>query len=129
MKANMLDDMLIPVRIIQRKNGLTLVEWNDVDTLKRAWVDGELLVEDNGLIGKAYSPWAGIPYGMDWAKIISPSVRPVDFDRELKRRGIWTIEEARKKPQEVTNALRDAYGLDLAALLQAAKVYEKDMEV
>jgi hypothetical protein len=125
----MLDDVMIPVRIIQRKNGLFLVEWDEPNTLKRAWIDQELLVVDNGMVGEAYAPQAGIPYGADWSVMISPSVQPNDIDRELKRRGIWTIEELRLRPQEATNAIRDAYGVDLAALLQAAKVYEKDMEV
>ena len=61
--------------------------------------------------------------------MIKPSVSALDIERELKRRGIWTIEELRTRPNEVIGALKDAYGLDLAALLQAAKVYEKDMEV
>ena len=125
----MLGDVTIPVRIIQRKNGLFLVEWDESGTLKRAWIDGELLVDDRGMVGEAYSPWAGIPYGVEWSRMIKPSVSALDIERELKRRGIWTIEELRTRPNEVIGALKDAYGLDLAALLQAAKVYEKDMEV
>jgi hypothetical protein len=125
----MLDEVTIPVQIIQRKNGLTLVEWSQDGTLKRAWLDQELLVHDNGMTGDAYQPWAGIPYGVEWSRMITPKVTSIDIDRELKRRGVWTIQELRTKPNEVLGALRDAYGLDLAALLQAAKVYEKDMEV
>jgi hypothetical protein len=125
----MLDEVTVSVQIIQRKGGLFLVEWKADNTLKRAWIDHELLKVDDGRIGEVYMPQAGIPYGMDWSQLFNPTVSAVDFDRELKRRGIWTIDELRTQPNAVLGALRDAYGLDLAALLQAAKVYEKDLEV
>jgi hypothetical protein len=129
-KADILSDIhTVTVQIIQRKNGLFLVEWHSEKTIQRAWVDSEMMIQDKGRVGEVYMPHAGIPYGVDWTVLWSPTVSAIDLDRSLKQRGIWTIEDLRTKPNEGLNAIRDAYGLDLAALLQAAKNHERNSEV
>lgn len=119
----MADRMGTEVTPIRRKGGLTLVQWRRGSKLHRNWVpdgdvvqDGELFVVDK--------PSAGIPYGQNFAKLLTPSVTPDAIDAELKRRGIWTIQDLRANPNSALGALQAAYGIDLAQLFQAAAAFE-----
>ena len=117
----------IKTKIVQRKNGITLVEWTDQATPKRAWVTPDMIVEEAGTSAVVDKPDAGIPYGVDFSHLIVLSTTPEDIDREFKRRGIWTIADLRARPQEAVSAIQAAYRLDLGRVLQAAKAYEDGM--
>ena len=112
------------VQIILRKNDLHLVEWRERQMPHRAWVTPDMIVSKSDKQAVVRNPRAGIPFGMDWTPLISISATPEDFDRELKRVGIWTIEDLRARPNEVISALQAVYGMDLAALFRAVKEYE-----
>lgn len=71
-------------------------------------------------------PSAGVPYGHNFAKMLTPSVTSDAIDAELKKRGIWTIEDLRANPNSALGALHSAYGVDLAALFQAAATFEAE---
>lgn len=118
--------MIKTVQIILRKNDLHLVEWKEQDKPQRAWVTPDMIVSEDppsrSMVVK--NPGAGIPYGMDWTPLISISATPEDFDRELKRVGIWTVQDLYDKPNEARSALQSVYGMDMAALLMAVKAYE-----
>lgn len=113
-------------QIILRKNDLHLVEWKDQDKPHRAWVTPDMVVSkaDNGRELVVKNPSAGVPYGMDWTPLIQISATPEDFDRELKRVGIWTVQDLYDKPNEARSALQSVYGMDMAALLMAVKALE-----
>lgn len=111
--------------VVSRKNDLILVEWNDLGSPKRAWITPNMVVEDKGATVTVRNPGAGIPYGMDWTRVGPMGVTPIDLDKELKRRNIWTIHDLRSRPNEVVGALQSAYGVDLARLLQWAKEFER----
>lgn len=111
--------------VIARKNDLLLVEWEERGSISRAWVTPDMVLENKGPTATVVNPKAGIPYGMDWTRVGPMGVTPNDIDRELKRRGIWTIEDLRSKPNEVIGALQAAYGLDLARLLTWAKEFQR----
>lgn len=112
------------VKIILRKNNITLVEWTEGDQLKRAWVTPDMIATESGAVANVFNPSAGIPYGVNFAEMITLSATPADVDREFKRRGIWTIADLRARPQDAKAAIQAIYGVDLARVLQAAKHYE-----
>jgi len=116
---------LTEVTVIGRKNDLLLVQWEHMGSPHRSWVTPDMVVENRGAIAIVRNPKAGIPFGMDWTRVGPLGVTPVDIDRELKRRGIWKIEDLRARPNEVIGALMSAYGMDLARLLQWAKEFER----
>jgi hypothetical protein len=113
------------VMVVGRKNDLMLAQWEHMGSPRRAWVTPDMIVDDRGGVATVRDPNAGIPYGMDWTRVGPFGVTPVDIDRELKRRGIWNIEDLRARPNEVIGALMSAYGMDLARLLQWAKEFER----
>lgn len=113
------------VTVISRKNDMLLVQWEQMGSLRRSWVTPDMVVENRGAVATVRDPNAGVPYGMDWTRVGPFGVTPVDIDRELKRRGIWSIDDLRARPNEVIGALMSAYGMDLARLLQWAKEFER----
>jgi hypothetical protein len=120
--------MVKTVQIILRKNDLHLVEWKEQEMPHRAWVTPDMIAEksENGKTATVKNPIAGIPYGMDWSPLISINATPRDFDRELKRVGIWTVQDLHDRPNEARSALQSVYGMDMAALLMAVKAYESE---
>lgn len=111
------------VQIIRQKGGFTLVEWEEDSRLYRAWVLPEMVVDGN----QVDRPQRGIPYGVDFSQLVVLQASPFVLDTELKRRGIWTYEDALHRAQEVLSALQATYGVDLATLLQAAKLANKEI--
>jgi len=124
-----LDPTLTKVLIIRRKNNLVLVEWQAEGTIKRAWIPLAQIEAEQGSFAWVSKPGMGIPFGIDWFRIIEFATTPTDLDRELKRAGIWTSDDLRNNPNAVIGALKSALGLDLASLLKAAKDFEKRLEV
>ena len=118
--------MIITVQIILHKNDLLLVEWLDRDMPHRAWVTPDMVVskDRNKKTAVVKNPKAGIPYGMDWSPLITLNATPRDVDRELKRVGIWTVDDLRAKPNEARSALQAVYGMEMSTLLMAVKAYE-----
>jgi len=116
--------MVKTVQIILHKNDLHLIEWQEMGKPHRAWVTPDMIESKSGKTAVVKNPGAGIPYGMDWTPLITLSATPEDFDRELKRVGVWTIQDLRDKPNEALSALRSVYGIDMAVLLQAVKALE-----
>ncbi|HUW94629.1 MAG TPA: hypothetical protein VMW58_02485 [Anaerolineae bacterium] len=114
------------VRIILHKNDLHLAEWQEGGSYHRAWVTPDMF-KSYDKIGKSAvvtNPSAGIPYGLDWSRMVTLSATPRDVDRELKNAGIWTAEDLRENPNGARAALQSVYGFDMAALLMAVKEYE-----
>lgn len=116
----------VPVQALSSRNGLTLVEWQDeTGSLRRNWVkEKSLEVTPEGTL--AVDPGSGVPYGFDFARMIKLKATPQAVADELRRVGIWTLEDLRSRTAEVTNAFRSAYGVDTAQLLQAAEAWEND---
>lgn len=113
-------------RMIRRKAGLTLVEWVDAAGLPhRNWVPPYFIVSERDNLLEVTDPEAGIQYGLDFSQLFVPRITSQDLDRELKKKGIWTADDLRTRPNEALAALRDLYGIDLAALLNAVAEYEQ----
>lgn len=117
------------VQVLRRKNGLMLVEWNEAATPKRAWVSGDMLRKDNGDTALVDKPQAGVPYGVDfWRMVKISKVTPEQLDAEMKRRGIWTLADLRANPNVALAAIQSLFGLNLSALLMAADQYEQELK-
>lgn len=112
--------------VISRKNGLTLVEWIVEGAPNRAWVTPDMIDSDQGRTATVLSPEEGIPYGVDFAELVSTDVTPRMIDVELKRAGIWTFDDVRQRPDRARLAVASAYGFNLAELLKAAQRYERN---
>lgn len=115
------------VRRVSTKGGMMLVEWEDPkgDGLQRYWVTMTMIVDtldDDGNYVTVEAPERGVPYGVDW-KAVLPKLKTTTTDvaNEFKRRGIWTYEDMSRNPNLVRTALATALGLDLAAILTAAR--------
>lgn len=112
------------VRIVERRGRAALVEWpDDAGRLRRAVVPGEIVV-DNEVDVEVLD--RGVEYGVPWEEIVGAlEVTPEHVAAELRRRGVWTTEDARRNPQVAAAALQAACGLGLAALLGAAREFEE----
>lgn len=66
----------------------------------------------------------GVRYGLDFEHLITLKATPKDLARALRARGIWTLGDMEARPNEVLGALQSAYGVDLSALLRAARKQE-----
>jgi hypothetical protein len=66
----------------------------------------------------------GVRYGIDWERAITLKTTTRDLARALRARGFWTLRDMEARPNEVLGALQSAYGVDLSALLRAARKQE-----
>lgn len=129
MDSHILREGTTKTQIIRRKNGMVLVQWNEEETFRQAWVTPQMIASDDGQNAWVHNPGAGIPRGVDWHRIFTFVATSKDVDRELKRVGIWTVEDLEANPNAALGAIKSALGLDLAALRNAAKKYEQQLEV
>lgn len=119
-KHEEISEVLIRVQIIRRKSDLTLVQWEEDGAPMRAWVVPSMIVEADQNSGLVRNPQEGVPYGERWNEFLEVAqVTPEMIDRELKRRGIWTIEDLEAKPNVARHCIQRVYGFDLAELLRA----------
>jgi len=106
---------------IRRKSGMVLVEWSDGEDLKRAWILPDMIVD-----GQVEEPEMGVPYGDSWQEIIEADPdNVIRAERELYRRGIWNISDARSNPQTVSDCVADIPDISVASILGAIQRYEK----
>lgn len=111
----------IAVRVVQRRGESALVEWLDGEQQIRATIPVTAVVDD--LVAEDVLA-AGIPYGVPWGELVQLTATPEAVQAELYRVGVWTVEDLRRNPQLALGALQRVYGVDLAALMRAAKEYE-----
>ena len=80
----------VPVRIVGEKGESALVEWVQDGSYKRAYVPAKSVKEG------AVSPITlgkGIPYGLPWEDFIEITATPESVANELRRRGVWYLED------------------------------------
>jgi hypothetical protein len=110
----------IQVQIVASRGKSAVVEWVEDGEAFRKIVPkykmkGNEIDEDT--LGKAPD------YGVPWAKEIKLSASAKELEKALHNAGVWTAEDATKKPQAIIGAINTAYKTDLAAILRAAKKY------
>lgn len=113
------------VRVLRRKNGLALIEWPVGDDFRRSWIPISTFQDDLGSTATVEHPEYGLPFedGIPWEEIIVMAASPNIIARELRRQGIWTIEDLRARPDDARAAIQSAYRMDLQALRLAAEEY------
>ena len=119
---------LTKVQIIRRKSEYALVEWEVDGTLQRAWVPYSKIIGqvDTGNIVEVELPGEWPPYGERWDLLYEISqVTPELLDRELRRRGIWTIEDLLQNPSAAKLVLSKLYGLDVVKMLNTAALKQQ----
>jgi len=115
------------VTVISTRNMTALVEWYDEEGLHRGYIPQEVIydnVVDDNILSVA------IPYGLDWEYIIGEmldKVTPHVFSENLRKVGIWTMEDLRSKPSEVFGAIQQTYGLDFSTLVLLTEQYMKEI--
>jgi len=114
------------VRIVLRKNGTSLIEWVENDDTLRGWIPDVKVSAISGNAGDVENPRMAVPYtGTPWRELVSMAATSISLERELRRRGIWTISDLRANPNVALSAIQSVYGIDLAQLLYAAAEFEK----
>lgn len=108
---------MIPIVILKSQPDSALVEFTHDGLLQRAYIPTAEIVD-----GKASEAVldAGIPYGIDWESISFKSSNK-DLANALRKKGIWTCEDAQRNTNVIVSALQAVYGVDLAALLKYAR--------
>lgn len=110
------------VQIIMRKNDMSLVQWLENGSPSRAWVTPDMIVstEDKGR-AIVDSPNAGIPFGVEWSRMVEMHATPKDLEKNMRLHGIWTVADLRGNPDGARAALQATYGIDVASLQRLAK--------
>lgn len=113
-------------KIINERNGMVLIEWQTANGLARALVTHSMLQDRTDRAATVVAPERGIPYGVAWEHVL-PDLQATrgQLADELRKRGIWTVEELRARPNEVLGALTAIYGVDMAAIFNAVKDYAR----
>lgn len=106
------------VKTIQSNGGLTLIEWIEEGQPHRAWVPTGDVTADN----VCEYPERGIPYGVDWSQWVTLQLDPVQLDRALKQRGIWTPDDLKRDLNVVQGAINYVVGDVLSDLLRSTRV-------
>jgi len=109
------------VQIILRKNDLTLVQWQENGSPSRAWVTPDMIISEDGTEAIVSEPKAGIPYGVEWSRIVEFRATAQEFEKQLRAQGIWTVADLRERPDGARAALQATYGIDLAVLMNMAR--------
>lgn len=118
------------VKVIIGSGGMSLIQWRsgEEEIPTRAWVRDEWIEEVGEDKFEVSHPERGIPYGVDLAQLIElEEVTPRDISREVRRVGLWTIEDFRRNPDILRGALSAVYGLTIAKIFQALERHEADL--
>lgn len=119
--TNISEPTLVKVKVIRRRGESALVEWLDGEQQKRATIPVTAVVDEFVAVALLE---AGVPYGLPWAELVQPEATPEAIQAALYRVGVWTVDDLRQNPQLALGALQRVYGVDLSALMRAAKEYE-----
>lgn len=113
----------ISVTVIHSKGDTALIEWVEKTRLKRGYLPASLIDADNTVSDDTLE--AVTPYGVPWEAVLDIHVASERFEQALHAHDIWTLNDCVTKPKEAIAALQSVYRVDLAALLQAARKFEK----
>lgn len=109
------------VTILRQSAQSALVEYTDDTGPHRVTVPASAL-HDNGVDEAELA--LGIEHGAPWEALLRLRVTPETVAAELRRRGIWTLEDLLSKPQEAKGAILALVGNQYAQLVNAARALE-----
>lgn len=107
--------------VIEAQGDSVLFEWRDANDMpQRHWLPKSTIVSDASDDKTSVNPGEGIPYGYDWiAHVGALTMTGEAFQRALRERGLWTVEDVRSNWGAVLSAMQAAYGYSLAEFLAA----------
>lgn len=109
------------VKTIGQNDQTILIEWRDQDGFHRAYLPAHEVEAD-----MCASPEMGIPYGVPWSELLQPTVTPEALEQALYAHGLWTAQDVlAAKPAQLLGVLQGLYGLDVSALIEAARTVLK----
>lgn len=100
------------VRVVERRGKSVVVQWLDGDLLRRHIVNASAVEGDeidSKVLGK--SPEVGV----NWAKKVQLE-KADELERIMRNRGLFTPEDLRKNPGELTGAIIELYKDEILAL-------------
>lgn len=109
----------LPCRMIERGGKLSLVEVYDENDWERAYVPTEA-VQGDEIAEDAFQ--AGTPYGVLWEEYLEDVAIPAsEIGGELRRRGIWTLEDIALNRQVAVRCLVAAVTPAMNEMIRAAR--------
>ncbi len=110
----------VPIRIIERQNNASLIEWIGEDgDYHRGIIPAKKIVQ--GRVEAAVLKKA-IPYGLDWEKLAVVTVDAEKIARAMRRNGLFTLHDIEAGGNKIYKAFADAFSNDLAALIRRASL-------
>ena len=109
---------LVPVRVVGRKGQAALVEWAVDGDYARAHVPPDQI--ENGKVD-ANVLEAGVPYGIPWENFLRIEVTAGMVAMQLRRMGIWTLDDLKQRAPEAKRAVQEAVAFDIGELIRAAE--------
>lgn len=115
---------LVAVRVMAAEGESALVEWQGKAGRFRAYVPA---VEVQGDKCATEILEAGIPYGVSWERCIADlaDLTPKRVAAELRRAGIWTLDDLRVRRKQAKLALAGLAGLAVGEIERAAREFEE----
>lgn len=107
------------VKVVSKRGQSALVEYLDNGRLKRATIPASDISDEGTVV--AYKLRMGVPYGLEWSKLVKLQATAEDLEQNLRNRGIWTGQDALTNVQAVLGAIQATYKIDLGTLLNIAK--------
>lgn len=108
----------VAVRVIETRGETVLVEYRDALGLRRTLVPVQAV--EGGKASEEELAY-GVPYGLPWEDLIEMRASAAQLAANLRAAGIWTREDLERSPAAAFGALQATYGIDLAAIITAAK--------
>jgi hypothetical protein len=116
---------LVQASLIRADGETILVEWTDEKgLLRRGFVPAKAFTGE-GVTQKSLD--RATPYGVPFERLvkITISISPEAIAEELRRAGIWTLDDLRQHFRVALGAFQKGLVLDIAALMRAAEDYQK----
>ena len=117
----------VEAKVIARQNGMMLIEWQSGNEPSRAWVTPDMIVAESGRSATVRHPEGGIPYGVDWAALVSTQVDANEIARRLRQAGVWTVEDLQARTNAARGVILAVAGDILQNLLTNARSVQRDM--
>lgn len=107
----------VAARLIERSGEVALVEWDEGDDWRRAYVPATELTP-RGVTASVLA--AGVPYGVRWESVIGLPT-PQQLGRALRQQGIWTADDLARRMTDANQALLRVSLDSLRRAVRAAK--------
>ena len=110
------------IRVLERRRGNVFFQWQEEGRLRRGW----LRERTPGWVPGPDDVMVAAPYGDPFEDVL-PDVRisPEALADALRRKGVWTADEASANPQAIVHAIVLAAGLSYSMVQSAiAKLQE-----